>query len=100
LWVILLYTIVAEVQSHIVAPAFYGRAMHLHPAVILMALLVGVKVKGIIGIFFAVPVAVVLITLLQEVRAASLTPDTASRADKPGPTDPARLGTQSKSDSS
>jgi predicted PurR-regulated permease PerM len=57
LWVILLYTIVAEVQSHIVAPAFYGRAMHLHPAAILIALFIGVKVKGIIGIFFAVPLA-------------------------------------------
>ena len=69
-WVILLYAVVVQVQSHLVAPAFYGRAMHLHPAAVLVALLIGAKAKGIIGVFFAVPVAVVLLTLLQELSAA------------------------------
>jgi len=75
LWVFLMYLILTEVQSHIIAPMFYGRAMHLHPAAILLALLVGIKVKGIIGVFFAVPVAVVLLTLLQEIRAISVSPE-------------------------
>jgi len=80
-WVILLWAIVVEVQGHIVAPIFYGRAMHLHPAVILVALLIGVKVKGIMGIFFAIPVAVVLLTLWQEIQAALLAKSPAAPVD-------------------
>jgi predicted PurR-regulated permease PerM len=72
-WVFLMYLILTEIQSHIIAPTFYGRAMHLHPAAVLLALLIGVKVEGIVGVFFAVPVAVVLLTLLQEIQAVSLT---------------------------
>lgn len=71
LWVIGLSILIAEVQSHIVAPMFYGRALHLHPALVLVVLLIGVKVQGIIGVFFAVPVTVVLITIWQEVQAVS-----------------------------
>jgi predicted PurR-regulated permease PerM len=72
-WVFLMYLILTEIQSHIIAPTFYGRAMHLHPAAVLVALLIGFKAGGIIGVFFAVPVAVVLLTLLQEIEAVSLT---------------------------
>ncbi len=69
LWVILLYVVVMEIEGHIVAPALYGKVIGLHPALILIALLVGAKTKGILGIFFAVPILVVLAALLEEVRA-------------------------------
>jgi predicted PurR-regulated permease PerM len=68
-WVLILFIVIAEVESHIVAPAFYGRAMDLHPAVVLVAMLVGAKVGGLVGVFFAVPVTVVLVTLWEEWRA-------------------------------
>jgi predicted PurR-regulated permease PerM len=68
LWVILLYVVVMEIEAHIVAPALYGRVIGLHPALILVALLIGAKTKGILGIFFAVPILVVLAALLEEVR--------------------------------
>jgi predicted PurR-regulated permease PerM len=48
---------------------FYGRVTGIHPAVVLMALIVGAKAEGIIGVLFAVPGTVVLVTLLQELRA-------------------------------
>jgi predicted PurR-regulated permease PerM len=70
LWVVLLYIVVIEIEAHIVAPALYGRVIGLHPALILIALLIGAKTKGILGIFFAVPILVVLAALLEEVRAA------------------------------
>jgi predicted PurR-regulated permease PerM len=68
-WVFVLYLVVAELESHVIAPAFYGRAIGLHPAVVLTALLVGVKAGGVVGVLFAVPVAVVLVALLGEARA-------------------------------
>jgi predicted PurR-regulated permease PerM len=73
-WVLGFYLIVAQVQSHLVAPAVYGRAVHLHPVAVLVALLIGLRARGIVGVFFAVPVAVVLITLLQEWQAGSAVP--------------------------
>jgi predicted PurR-regulated permease PerM len=65
-WVFVLYLVVTELESHVIAPAFYGRAIGLHPAVVLVALLVGVKAGGVVGVLFAVPVAVVLAALLGE----------------------------------
>jgi predicted PurR-regulated permease PerM len=67
-WVLVLYLVVTELESHVIAPTFYGRAIGLHPAIVLVALLVGVKAGGIVGVLFAVPVAVVLAALLGEAR--------------------------------
>jgi predicted PurR-regulated permease PerM len=80
LWVVILYLIVTEVESHILAPAFFGRVMGLHPAIILIALLVGAKLKGIVGVFFAVPTAVVLTAVLQEMRTSVVSPELDSTA--------------------
>jgi predicted PurR-regulated permease PerM len=69
LWVAVFYVAVVEVESHVVAPTFYGRVIGLHPAAVLVALLVGAKVYGVVGVLFAVPVAVVLAAALQEIQA-------------------------------
>ena len=66
LWVVLLYLVIVEVESHIVAPAFYGRILGLPPALVLIALVVGLKLYGIVGVFFAVPLAVVVVAILEE----------------------------------
>jgi predicted PurR-regulated permease PerM len=75
LWVILFYVVVVEVESHLVAPTFYGRVIGLHPVVVLLALVVGAKAQGVIGVLFAVPVVVVLSVIIQEARKA-LAPQT------------------------
>jgi predicted PurR-regulated permease PerM len=41
--------------------------MGLHPGVVLVALVVGLKVGGVIGVLFAVPVTVVLVAVLDQV---------------------------------
>jgi predicted PurR-regulated permease PerM len=82
LGVFVFYLVVVEVEAHIVAPAFYGRTIGLHPVVVLIALLVGAKSWGILGIFFAVPVTVVLAAILQEVRTVPETPDAEPRAEE------------------
>jgi predicted PurR-regulated permease PerM len=68
-WVAVFYLVVVELESHIVAPALYGRVLNLHPAVVLLALVVGGKLGGVIGLLFAVPVVVVIAVLLEEARA-------------------------------
>ncbi len=74
LWVAILYVVVIQTEGHVLAPALYGRVTGLHPASVLLALFVGAKAAGLLGVIFAVPVAVVVVTLLEEAqrwRAAS-----------------------------
>jgi predicted PurR-regulated permease PerM len=48
---------VQQVEGHLLYPLLMGRAVHLHPAVIIIALGVGGIAAGIVGVFLAVPVA-------------------------------------------
>lgn len=66
LWVFLLYVVVIEIESHIIAPLLYGRSVGLHPVIVLIALLFGLRTGGILGIFLAVPLAVVIDALVRE----------------------------------
>jgi predicted PurR-regulated permease PerM len=68
IWVILFHIVVVEIEAHIVAPSVYGRVTGLHPAGVLIALLIGAKAMGLVGVLFAVPAAVVLLAVMQEIR--------------------------------
>jgi predicted PurR-regulated permease PerM len=83
LWVALFCAVVIEVKGHVLEPAFYGHATGLHPAAVLIVLLVGVKAGGVIGVLFAVPVVVVLGALLEEVQAVLMEPEAKARAQPP-----------------
>jgi len=48
------------VQGNILAPIFYGKTVHIHPAIVLLAIPAGGAVAGIAGMFLAVPVAGVI----------------------------------------
>jgi predicted PurR-regulated permease PerM len=56
--------LVQQVEGHVLYPLLMGRTVHLHPAVIVIALGIGGIVAGVIGIFLAVPVAGVIAVLL------------------------------------
>ena len=43
------------VQGNFVAPLVYGRAVSLHPAIVLMAIPAGGAIAGILGMFLVVP---------------------------------------------
>ena len=58
-----LFTIVFNiVQGNIVAPLVYGKAVNLHPAIILIAIPAGSALAGIIGMFLVVPFVGVVAT--------------------------------------
>ncbi len=51
------YTAVMNVvQGSVIAPLVYGRAVSLHPAVVLVAIPAGGTLAGILGMFLAVPI--------------------------------------------
>ncbi|HEU5430421.1 MAG TPA: AI-2E family transporter [Thermomicrobiales bacterium] len=61
--VVILYVILVNLESHVLSPLLYGKAVGLPPVAILLALLTGVELLGIIGALIAVPVAVVVAVL-------------------------------------
>lgn len=61
--------VVQQVEGDVVAPLVLGRAVRLHPVVILMALTAGAIVGGLIGAFLAVPTAAVAVAVASELKA-------------------------------
>lgn len=52
--------IVQQFDNDLLAPLVYGRLVHLHPAVVLLAITAGGTLGGIAGAFLAVPLAAVV----------------------------------------
>jgi predicted PurR-regulated permease PerM len=66
LWVIFIYTIVHQLENHLIVPNVMNRAIGLNPAVVIISLLIGGELYGIPGIILSVPIAVVLVELLKD----------------------------------
>jgi putative heme transporter len=60
LLVVALTVLVQQLEGHLLAPLLLGRAVSLHPVVIILALAAGAILGGIIGAFLAVPIAAVV----------------------------------------
>lgn len=56
----IMYTVVQQIESQLLAPYLLGKTVKLHPIVIVFSLLVGTVLYGIIGALIAVPVALVI----------------------------------------
>jgi predicted PurR-regulated permease PerM len=62
---IILIFVIQQIEGNILSPVIVGKTLHLHPALIILALLVGVEVGGFIGMLIAVPIlAIGKVTLL------------------------------------
>jgi len=48
------------VQDYVIYPRLVGRGLHLHPVAVVVALLVGVELDGVAGLFMAVPAAAIV----------------------------------------
>ena len=51
-----IYTLVFNIiQGNFVTPLVYGKAVSLHPAIVLLAVPIGNALAGIVGMFLVVP---------------------------------------------
>jgi predicted PurR-regulated permease PerM len=66
LWVLLAYSIIQAIEGNLVQPIVMSRAISLHPAVLVFALLIMGTLFGFVGVFLAVPLMAVLHVLLRE----------------------------------
>lgn len=60
--------VIQQVEGDVLQPVVMGRAVRLHPVVILLSLTAGAIVGGVVGAFLAVPVAAVAATVGNYVR--------------------------------
>jgi predicted PurR-regulated permease PerM len=64
LWALVALALLRALQDYIVVPRVMGQHIHLHPAVIIIAVLCGAELAGAAGVFLATPVAAVIRVLL------------------------------------
>lgn len=57
LWVLILYVAVQQIENTLLVPRIQGDAVNLHPAVVMVVIIVGSEVAGIWGMVVAVPLA-------------------------------------------
>lgn len=67
--VAIMYTVLRHAEDYLVIPTVIGRAVRLHPAVVIFALLTGGATFGLLGIVLAVPFAATMRLVLIYVRA-------------------------------
>lgn len=61
------YVIIQQLESHLLVPLVTQRTVGLNPLVVIIALLVGVKLGGILGMFLAVPLSSVVVELVTDI---------------------------------
>lgn len=64
--VVVVYVAIHQIEAHIVSPMVMARSVHLHPVIVILAVLAMGDLLGLAGVILAVPTAAVLTVLLDE----------------------------------
>jgi len=67
LWVLILYIIIQFFENHLFVPMVMRQTVGLNPIISITALLIGGRLGGVIGVILAIPVATVLMVLIEEI---------------------------------
>ena len=65
------YSVVGQIESHVLIPNIMRRALGLRPLVTIIAVLIGARLGGVVGILLAVPAASVINTIAIDIFKAS-----------------------------
>jgi predicted PurR-regulated permease PerM len=65
-WVILAFIIIQQIEGNILQPIVMSRAVDLHPALVVFAILIMGTLFGLIGVFLAVPLVAAFQVLVRE----------------------------------
>jgi predicted PurR-regulated permease PerM len=66
-WVVLAFVIIQQVEGNLLQPLVMSRAVNLHPALVVFAILAMGTLYGLVGVFLAVPLVAALQVLVREV---------------------------------
>ncbi|UCC67683.1 MAG: AI-2E family transporter [Armatimonadota bacterium] len=71
LWLLIPITALHVVESKVLMPAILGQQLDLHPALIIVGLLIGAEMGGLLGVFLAAPVLAAVKVLVGRRRAGA-----------------------------
>ena len=63
--VIALFIVIQQLENHLLVPLVMKYTVGLHPVVVVISLLAGVKLAGFVGILLAIPIAVIVVEILE-----------------------------------
>ena len=63
--VIIAYIFLQSIESYVLAPKVMGGAVDLHPIIVLLAFMVAGKLAGLVGVFLAIPVTLLIKSALE-----------------------------------
>lgn len=63
-----IFAVLQQCKDNLVAPKYIGNVIGLHPIMIFLAIMIGARLDGTLGIIFALPVACVLNVLFTHIR--------------------------------
>jgi predicted PurR-regulated permease PerM len=63
--VVIAFTILRQLEDHLIMPFVVGRAVHLHPVVTIFSVLAGGAMMGILGMLLAIPTAAAINIILE-----------------------------------
>ena len=55
-----IYFVLRQIEDYLIIPNVVGKFIHVHPIIVIFAILIGAQVAGILGVFLALPIAAVL----------------------------------------
>lgn len=67
LWVIIAFLIIQQLEGSVISPRIVGDSVGLHPAAVIFVLLVGGALWGLVGLLVAVPLAGIVIVLIEAI---------------------------------
>ncbi len=67
LLILAIFSALQWAKDNLVAPKYMGNAIGIHPVLIFLAIMIGAKIDGLLGIIFAIPAACVLQVLAKEI---------------------------------
>jgi predicted PurR-regulated permease PerM len=65
LQVLVVCIILQQIQDNLIAPRIMQNSLNINPVVVFFALLVGARVAGLLGIFIAIPITGVIVSLFE-----------------------------------
>src|SRR3712207_2656685 len=69
------YVLIQQLEGNVLTPRIQGRALHVHPIIVLLAVIGGGQLAGLAGVIFAVPALAVFRVFFDFFRARIRTSD-------------------------
>jgi len=66
-FVIIMIIVIQQAESHVLIPRVMQKAVGLNPIIIILAILIGAKLAGVVGVVLAIPVVTTLGVLIKEI---------------------------------